>query len=223
LADGSELLLQFNLPIPVGVGQGGNPLGEPRVLRVQAGQGGVSLVEASGGSAHGCLGGVPVAEELIAFAAQPLPVGVRRFQGRLGAAAGDDGPPHARAPDPGCAAAGQPPDGSSSTNSASMAPSSSSASCCVWPISGADGTGTAGACCSAATSACARSCSRMYSALVGTHFVSRCAAVFIHMASSCFCHGEYGESEPCDMALAFFTCARFRTTTFDVAPSFMIA
>src|SRR5690606_39048354 len=223
LADGSELLLQFNLPIPVGVGQGGNPLGEPRVLRVQAGQGGVSLVEASGGSAHGCLGGVPVAEELIAFAAQPLPVGVRRFQGRLGAAAGDDGPPHARAPDPGCAAAGQPPDGSSSTNSASIGPSSSSPStgAATGPATG--GTGPPAVCCSAATSACARSCSRMYSALVGTHFVSRCAAVFIHMASSCFCHGEYGESEPCDIALAFMTWARLRTTTFDVAPSFITA
>src|SRR4051812_25011734 len=76
---------------------------------------------------------------------------------------------------------------------------------------------------SAATSFATRSCSRMYSALVGTHFANCRTADFSHIAASWFCHGEYWLFEPCDDLLIVSIAALLSTTTFDVAPSFITA
>ena len=48
-------------------------------------------------------------------------------------------------------------------------------------------------------------------------------ALFSHIAASFVAHGEYSLSAPCDFARIFAIAARFNTTTFDVAPSFIRA
>src|SRR5690606_5185489 len=72
-------------------------------------------------------------------------------------------------------------------------------------------------------STAARSCSRRYSALVGTHLVSWWIAVFSHIRSSHSVHGESEKVAVLETALAFMTSSRDMTTTREVEPSFMTA